>query len=191
MIEFHEFSAVFPLLEGAELRELADDIGANGLREPIWLYEGNVLDGRNRLRACEMVGVEPFFRTFTGGREEALALVVSENLHRRHLTQEGKESAMLALRQRGWSYRRIAAEVGVAVGTVHAHVTAGVQNRTPAAKDSPEGCPTGLFANSLAWLREHENHRHGNWGASGMVYWAVDALRLMASLEEVYRGLEV
>jgi hypothetical protein len=44
------------------------------------------------------------------------------------------------------------------------------------AKDSPSDSPCGLFGNSLAYLREHENHRHDNWGKSGMVYWAIDSL---------------
>lgn len=44
------------------------------------------------------------------------------------------------------------------------------------AKDSPPGCPTGLFGNSLKYLNKHENHRHENWGSSGMVYWDVSHL---------------
>lgn len=47
------------------------------------------------------------------------------------------------------------------------------------AKDSPLGCPTGLFGNTLAYLHANENHRHANWGTSGMVYWSVDSLRLL------------
>ena len=55
---------------------------------------------------------------------------------------------------------------------------------TPDARDiragCPRECPTGLFGNSLDYLREHENHRHENWGPHGMVYWAVEHLRLLA-----------
>jgi len=53
------------------------------------------------------------------------------------------------------------------------------------AKDSPEGSPTGLFGGSLAYLRQNENHRHDNWGKGGMVYWAHETLRLLATLEEI------
>lgn len=53
------------------------------------------------------------------------------------------------------------------------------------AKDSPPDSPAGLFGRELAYLREHENHRHGNWGRSGMVYWAIDHLRLIAELSAV------
>jgi hypothetical protein len=57
------------------------------------------------------------------------------------------------------------------------------------AKDSPVDSPSGLFGNSLSHLRENENHRHGNWGPSGMVYWAIKDLRKMATLEDV-QGVE-
>lgn len=53
------------------------------------------------------------------------------------------------------------------------------------AKDSPANSPSGLFGNNLGYLRKNENHRHDNWGRSGMVYWAIDKLRLLATLEQV------
>lgn len=54
------------------------------------------------------------------------------------------------------------------------------------AKDSPPDSPAGLFGNSLAYLSTHESHRHANWGKTGMVYWAVEDLRKIAPLEELY-----
>lgn len=54
------------------------------------------------------------------------------------------------------------------------------------AKDSPPNSPAGLFGGDLCYLQEHENHRHTNWGRSGMVYWAHETLRLVATLEDVY-----
>lgn len=53
------------------------------------------------------------------------------------------------------------------------------------AKDSPADSPAGLFGNRLSYLRDHENHRHANWGRTGMVYWALEALIKMAELNEV------
>lgn len=55
----------------------------------------------------------------------------------------------------------------------------------------PESCPTGLFANSLAYLRKHEHHTcppgngNGGWGRSGMVYWSASNLRLITPLSKV------
>jgi len=51
------------------------------------------------------------------------------------------------------------------------------------AKDSPPNSPSGLYGNWLSYLREHEHHRHMNWGKSGMVYWGLDALRKIAALK--------
>jgi len=53
------------------------------------------------------------------------------------------------------------------------------------AKDSPANSPSGLFGDTLDKLRTCEDHRHMNWGKSGMVYWAHASLRLLATLEEM------
>ncbi len=51
-IEFHPWVAPFPMMSEAELAGLVADIRKNGLKEPIDLYEGKILDGRNRYMAC-------------------------------------------------------------------------------------------------------------------------------------------
>jgi len=92
----HPLADLFPLLQGVELQALADDIATNGLHQPVILFDGKVLDGRNRLAACKLAGVEPRFDEFKGTEDEALALVLSLNLARRHLTTAQK--AALAVR---------------------------------------------------------------------------------------------
>jgi hypothetical protein len=88
MYEFHSVADIFPMLEDDELKALAEDIKAKGLTEPITLYEGKVLDGRNRYRACELAEVELSPHHFTQyGGDDALGFVVSKNLRRRHLNE--------------------------------------------------------------------------------------------------------
>lgn len=91
--DFHPFSEVFPLLHGKDFADLVADIKANGLREPVWTYEGKILDGRNRYLACEHAGLKAKFRAFKGNEAEALAFVVSANVHRRHLTESQRAMA--------------------------------------------------------------------------------------------------
>ena len=56
------------MLADDELDELAADIKARGLLQPIVLdAEGRVLDGRNRLAACKKAGVKPDLITYADG----------------------------------------------------------------------------------------------------------------------------
>lgn len=86
--ETHPAADIFPMMDDAELRELAKDIEANGLSNPIIQHEGKILDGRNRLKACIGIDVEPEFIQYHG--TSPTAFVVSQNLHRRHLTASQK-----------------------------------------------------------------------------------------------------
>jgi hypothetical protein len=114
----HNAAELFPLMPEAELRELAEDIRANGLRAPIitWEPEGLIhgpvlLDGRNRLDALALLGL--LYETPDhhlgvkkwNGREwcirwgdrihfqgvyggDPYAIALSLNVLRRHLTSE-------------------------------------------------------------------------------------------------------
>ena len=82
----HPLADLFPRITGHDLQALAADVAENGLHHPVVLYDGLVLDGRNRLAACAIAKIEPRFEVFEGTEEEALALVLSLNLQRRHLT---------------------------------------------------------------------------------------------------------
>lgn len=89
-------SNIFPLLEGEEFESLKADIAANGLIEPIWVYQGKIIDGRNRYRACVELNLEPKFREWSGDSPTALVcFVLSLNLHRRHLNSS--QRAVLAI----------------------------------------------------------------------------------------------
>lgn len=82
----HPAADLFPMLPASELQALADDIKANGQREPVVIWDGSVLDGRNRLAACRLAGVEPLTRTLDSC-PDPLAFVLSLNLIRRHLDE--------------------------------------------------------------------------------------------------------
>lgn len=93
MTQFHPLADAFPLLEGREFMDLSDDIAANGLNHPVVIFEGKILDGRNRYRACLSARVEPFRREFAGDFAAARRFVISENLRRRHLDESQRAIA--------------------------------------------------------------------------------------------------
>jgi ParB-like chromosome segregation protein Spo0J len=89
--ENHQISEILPLFDSDELKKLAEDIKQNGLQNPITLFEGKILDGRNRYAACRLAGVEPTVERYSGSKP--LQYVISQNLHRRHLS-EGQRAAI-------------------------------------------------------------------------------------------------
>lgn len=91
--ELHPLCTLFPRMAGPEFDALKADIRKNGLREPITMHDGMVLDGGNRYRACTEAGVPPVFAQFQG--DDVVAYVLSANLHRRHLTA-GQHAAIVA-----------------------------------------------------------------------------------------------
>src|SRR5262249_26511942 len=106
------------MLKDRELLDLVEDIRANGQQEDIVLYEGKILDGRNRDLACRMAGIEPRYREFEG--KDPVAFVISANVHRRHLTPEERQAALIELRVANpeKSDRQLAAQAGVAHTTM-------------------------------------------------------------------------
>jgi ParB-like chromosome segregation protein Spo0J len=84
-MKHHQIADVWPMMDEDKLRELADDIRKNGQLVPVWLYEGKILDGRNRWAACKIAGIEPKTKEYTGG--EPTAFAVAMNDRRRHMNK--------------------------------------------------------------------------------------------------------
>jgi hypothetical protein len=122
VLPIHPAAELFPRMSESELRELGEDIKANGLQASIVLHKGKLLDGRNRLDAMELVGIKFGFvgrggilrylksddpaLTSQCGRLALLiddyggdpyAFVLSANIHRRHLTAEQKRDLVAKL----------------------------------------------------------------------------------------------
>src|ERR1700732_4651052 len=95
-LEPHPLSTLFPPLSDDELQLLADDIQRRGQREPVLTFEGKVLDGMNRVRACRMIRRKPWTMQFdpVSAKMTPAALVISANLRRRHLSV-GQMSAVV------------------------------------------------------------------------------------------------
>jgi hypothetical protein len=130
-----------PPMTAEEYAELKADIKAHGLIEPITLYEGKILDGKHRYRACRELGLEIKTHTWRSTDELPLDYIISENIKRRHLTTGQKAALALELRptierelaeapapRGGKSHTAPALElaarkVGIAPSSVHEYVT--------------------------------------------------------------------
>lgn len=83
--DFHPLANIWPLMSDSELDALADDMERNGQQFPVLLYDGKILDGRNRALACARRGIEmQVEKAAATNDDEALTLVMSLNERRRH-----------------------------------------------------------------------------------------------------------
>ena len=81
------------------MTQLARDIKERGQLEPIILYKGVILNGRNRYRACQIAGVKPRIEEFDAKatRRSPEEFILSRNLRRRHLSVGQKAAIALEL----------------------------------------------------------------------------------------------
>lgn len=98
-MNFHPLSELLPMMSGAELADLATSVKSVGLTAPIVTHEGMILDGRNRWKACQAAGVEPRFVEFHQNGASPLDFVITQNLHRRHLTDGQRACVAVAYKE--------------------------------------------------------------------------------------------
>lgn len=91
--KIHPVATAFPMMSKAEFDALKEDIRVNGQREPIVFWKNMLVDGRNRLKACEELGIKPDESELMD-ETDPIAWVISHNLHRRHLSES--QRAMVA-----------------------------------------------------------------------------------------------
>jgi hypothetical protein len=117
---YHPLCERYPRMEG-----LCASITANGLRKPITLYQGQILDGKERYRACLKVGAATHFETFVGTEAEARDFLIDMNVRRRHLNdfQKGEMALGMITVQRGGDRRSASAKPNTAVAVFDPAVT--------------------------------------------------------------------
>ena len=114
----HPLANMFPMIEGQEFENLKASIAKSGILEPIRLFQGMILDGRNRYaagKACGHQFTAKDFKEWIGTIEEAETWVLETNLHRRHLTAKQKQEMVRERIKRfpRMSARQIAKQLGV------------------------------------------------------------------------------
>lgn len=88
MMRIHPAASSVPTLAGRPYETLKADIRRHGQKHSIALWQGQILDGRARLRACEELGLSPVIEELTSLPGNCPILyVLTVNLHRGHLTR--------------------------------------------------------------------------------------------------------
>lgn len=122
------------MMNESEFASLRADMRDHGYDadSPVVLYEGRILDGRNRHEAALAEGLAPVYRDYNG--DQPLEYVVRHNLKRRHLTREQRDEVIRKLRAQGMTLQAVADSVGVSHMTVQrasselTNVNSGIEN---------------------------------------------------------------
>lgn len=88
----HPYADKFPMLAPDEHEALRESIRENGLRSPVVAdSEGRLIDGRNRNKACEELGIEPEVIIYDG--DDIAEYVLDCNVTRRNMTAGARAMA--------------------------------------------------------------------------------------------------
>ena len=99
--EHHPLAEIFPMLPAKEQLLMSESIARMGQKEPIWLADNQILDGRNRESACFMANVEPRYEQVPEDAD-LLEFLLACNMERRQLN--ASQRAMAAAQLEGYSH---------------------------------------------------------------------------------------
>src|SRR5262245_36221132 len=135
----HPVAALFPDLNPTDFAALKEDIRKHGVKVPILLHGGQILDGRQRYRACQELGVRCPFVEWNG--HDPWLEVQSRNLLRRQLAKE-----------QVYAIRKLAAQQFPEIAAPFDEERAQARARKAQAKGQPRGTKAAL-------IRSHDRFR--------------------------------
>lgn len=94
-LPFHDIVDMFPPMSHDELKALDADIAKHGVSQPILVWKGFIVDGRNRVTIADKHGKKCKVEKFVGTEEEMIEEVWRRNFTRRHL-DSGQRAAAIA-----------------------------------------------------------------------------------------------
>jgi hypothetical protein len=125
-LRIHAVAALFPDLSPSDYASLLDDIRQHGVKLPILVWRGEILDGRHRYRACRELGIPCPMQEWNG--RDPWFEVQSRNLVRRHLAKE-----------QIYAIRKLAAAQYPELATEFAAARADAERRKAQAPGQPRG----------------------------------------------------
>ena len=96
-IELHQYATLLPVMSWWEYGRLRDAIAIDGQLVPAVIYNGRLLDGRNRCEVCRELGIRLRVTDFAGTDEDALAYVLNVNQYHRELTKSQRAAVAVEL----------------------------------------------------------------------------------------------
>ena len=114
-MERHPLSEAFPDMDDEDFQDLLSSIKAHGQREPITVFEGQVLDGWHRYRACKELDISPMTTEFDG--DDPVSFVIDLNLQRRHLSPSQKALSVVSCH----AWRSVGAPIIPPRGGINCH----------------------------------------------------------------------
>ena len=92
VLAIHPLAEKLPPLTDEEMDTLTQDIGRQGILEPVYIWRNMLIDGRHRCLAAMATGRQVPIREVVGDEQEVVRLVLSLNVNRRALDQHGPGS---------------------------------------------------------------------------------------------------
>ena len=160
--EDHSINNGLSLMEAGDLNELAERIKNEGLKEDITLFEGKILDGRNRYRACKIAGITPKFKEFEAEYPDQSPwdFVWDKNLSRLHLDKGQRGMARLYLEEGAGKWQEEHEKQADEANKARSNAAKGNRN---AAKDRPKNgaCSKRAHTDSSGKTRKARAQRAG------------------------------
>lgn len=86
--KIHPLAMLFPEMSQKDFEELKASIREKGQQAPIVVHDDMVIDGRNRLRACDELGIAPNILRYDSLPVSVEDFIWTRNMVRRHLSDD-------------------------------------------------------------------------------------------------------
>jgi ParB-like chromosome segregation protein Spo0J len=140
-MKVHPAAELFPMIPAGseDFNSLVESIATEGLRDPIVMHDGVLVDGRNRLAACKAANVDPRFvqwRDVAKG-DDLTGWIFAKNYHRRHLSPDQKVAVHAAFNRYELEERAAKAKLAASFTSEKAKAAAGKRHHAVDPKSDP------------------------------------------------------
>lgn len=142
-IEVHPAADLFPEMGGADLDALYESVKAHGIRVPLVFFDGRLIDGRNRLRASVMAGLDTakLPRRTLAASEDPYEWAWDANCARLDYSPAQKAAIRIKIEEASGDLARMKAEIEDKANRARAEKQAGVPKAEATERRAPRDAP--------------------------------------------------